>query len=268
MSDILILAVFLSFVVFLAVPGPGKFAAAAGWCFIVLNLWSEMPALLQEKNFLYPSLALLSLPFLAITVLSLVREDPAAMQLSRTAAVASVIFAPFALIPVVRDTLVSLIIGQVFLLVTALGYQPVMPVWDLIVMNGFPMQLVLTCTGIFPIAMMLGVAYGAPGLSRKQAICSFLLVVPVIFVLNLLRVVAVFIAVSDRWFSSFPDPTGTGDGSFFWAHNVFAEGLAIMVVLGLLYGLFRINPGLATFGRELGRTYRDRVRVRVILRRD
>ncbi len=122
MTDVLIFAAFLSFVVFLASPRRGKYAAVAGWCCVVLNLWSEMPALLQEKNFLYPALALLLLPFLAITVSSLVRDDPAVVQLSRTAAVGTIIFAPFAFIPVLRDTLVSLVIGRVFLLVTALGH--------------------------------------------------------------------------------------------------------------------------------------------------
>ena len=266
MSDLLILAAFLSFALFLACRRFGTYAAIAGWSFVVLNLWSEMPALLQEKNFLYPFLALSLLPFLVITAALLVRGDPAVVQLSRTAAVATLIFVPCALIPVVRDTLVSLVIGQVFLLVTAFGHQPIMPAWDVVVENGFAMQLILACTGIFPIAMMLGVAFGAPGLSKQQALFSFFLVVPVIAVLNLLRIAIVFIAVSDRWFASFPDPTGTGNANFFWAHNVFAEGLAIPVMIALVLGLFRINPHLASWAQELGRLYRDRVR-RVIFSR-
>jgi archaeosortase A (PGF-CTERM-specific) len=260
MSDALVLAAFISFVLFLCAGTrkPGKYAGVAGWSFIVLNLWLDVPAFVLEKNFLYPLLALVSIPFLVITAGRLLHNDPAVMQLSRTAAIAAIIFVPFALLPVLHDGLIALVIGQAFSLVTALGHHPVMVAWDMMAENGFYNQIIVGCTGILAIAMMLGVAFGPAGLSRRQAILSFLLIVPVIAVLNLLRVAVVFIAVSGRWFASFPDPTGTGDANFFWAHNVFAEGLAIVFLLVLVYGLFRINPDLAGFARELVNVYRDK----------
>lgn len=217
-----------------------------------------MPAFVLEKNFLYPLLAIASVPFLGITADHLLRNDPTVTQLSQTAAIAAIVFVPFALIPFLRNALISLVIGQAFTLITALGHHPVMTAWDMMAENGFYNQIIVGCTGILAITMMIGVAFGPEGLSRRQGILSFLLIVPVIALLNLVRVSAVFIAVSDRWFSSFPDPTGTGDANFFWAHNVFAEGLAIVVLLVLVYGLCRINPGLAAFARELVRVYRDK----------
>ena len=81
--------------------------------------------------------------------------------------------------------------------------------------------------------------------------------------LNLLRVVVVFIAVSDTWFAGFPNPTGTGDANFFWAHNVIAEGLALLFLLGLAWGLIRIIPHLGVFIRNLAGMYRDRLAVLV-----
>lgn len=260
MSDILVLAAFFSFLAFLIFRSGGKYAAIAGWSLIVLNLWSDMPAFLQEKNFLYPFLAIASLPFLAITAGRLLHDDPAVLQLSRTAAIAAIIFVPFALVPLPGDALVSLVIGAAFSLVTALGHHPVMLAWDIMAENGFVNQIILNCTGILAIAMLLGVAFGAKDLSWRQALFSFLLVVPTIAVLNLVRVAVVFIAVSGRWFSSFPDPTGTGNANFFWAHNVFAEGAALGFLFVLVYGLFRVNPGLASFARNLVTVYKDRVR--------
>jgi archaeosortase A len=260
MSDVLLAAAFLAFVAFLVAGRTGRFAAVAGWAFIVVNLWSEMPAFLQEHNFLYPALALLSLPFFAITAIRLFHGNPSVLQLSRTAAIATAIFVPFVLVPFLGNALIAVVIGLAFSLVTALGHHPVMLSWDMMEENGFLNQIILGCTGILAIAMMLGVAYGAPGLTRRQALLSFLLVVPAIAVLNLVRVAVVFIAVSGRWFASFPDPTGTGDANFFWAHNVFAEGFAIVALFGLLWGLFRINPSLAVFARELVRVYAGGVR--------
>jgi archaeosortase A (PGF-CTERM-specific) len=259
MSDILVLLAFLSFAVFL-LARQHPYAAVAGWSCIVLNLWSEMPAYLREDNFLYPALALMSLPFVAITVERLLKRDPVVLQLSRTAAASTLIYVPFALVPPLRDTLIATVVTLAFGLITALGHNPHMPAWDILAENAFVNQIILGCTGITAIAMMLGVAFGEAHLSLRQGVLAFLLVVPPIFVLNLCRVAVVFIAVSGTWFAGFPDPTGTGDANFFWAHNVVAEGLAVLFLLALVWVLCRVIPELAVFARALVGVYRDRLR--------
>jgi archaeosortase A (PGF-CTERM-specific) len=260
MSDILVSLAFLSFLLFLAVRPYRPYAAIAGWACIVLNLVTEIPAFLRENNFLYPILAILSLPFLAITAERLREKDPVVLRLSRAAAIATAIWVPFALVPSLRDGLVSVVVTAVFAIVTALGHQPQMLAWDIIAEKAFANQIILGCTGILAIALMLGIAFSGEGLTLRQALLALLLVVPAIFLLNLLRVAVVFIAVSDTWFAAFPDPTGTGDANFFWAHNVIAEGLAIVFLLLLVWALVRIIPGLGTFARALVKVYRDRIR--------
>ena len=258
MSDLLVLCAFLSFAVFL-IARQQHYAAIAGWACIVLNLWSEVPAFLREDNFLYPALALMSLPFLAITAERLLHRDPVVLQLSRTAAIATVIWVPFAVVPFLRDALISVVVTLAFALITALGHNPHMVAWNVIAENAFANQIIPGCTGILAITMMLGVAFGQKELPFRQAFLSFLLVVPAIFLLNLLRVAVVFIAVSDTWFAGFPDPTGTGDANFFWAHNVIAEGLAVLFFLFLVWALIRIIPSLGVFDRALTGVYRDRL---------
>jgi len=260
MSDLLVIAAFVAFVVFFIAGQYRKYPAIAGWACIVLNLWSELPALLREDNFLYPALALLSLPFLAITVERLIRDDPVVLRLTRTAAIATVIWVPFALIPVLHDGLIAVTVTLASDLITALGHHPQLVAWDVILENGFANQIILGCTGIMAIAMMLGVVFGEQSLTPRQAALAFLLVVPPIFLLNLLRVAVVFIAVSDRWFAGFPDPTGTGDANFFWAHNVCAEVLAVIFLLALVWVLARLIPRLGTFARALLRLYWNRLR--------
>jgi archaeosortase A len=257
MSDLLVLCAFLAFAVFL-LARQHPYAAVAGWGCIVLNLWSEVPAFLREDNFLYPMLALLSLPFLAITAERLLKRDPVVLRLSRTAAVATVIYVPFALVPLLHDALIGTVVTLAYGLITALGHHPRLLAWDIIAENAFVNQIILGCTGILAIAMMLGVAFGEEHLTPRQGVLSILLVVPPVFLLNLLRVAVVFIAVSDRWFAGFPDPTGTGDANFFWAHNVIAEGLAVLFLLALVLGLCRIIPSLGDFARALVRVYFNR----------
>jgi archaeosortase A len=259
MSDLLVLSAFLAFAVFL-LARQHPYAAIAGWGCIVLNLWSELPAFFREDNFLYPALALLALPFLAITAGRLLQRDPVVLRLSRTAAIATLIWVPFALVPPLRDALVSVTITLAFGLITALGHHPQLLAWDIMAENGFVNQIIPGCTGITAIAMMLGVAFGEEHLTRRQGGLALLLIVPPVCLLNLLRVAVVFIAVSGRWFAGFPDPTGTGDANFFWAHNVIAEGLAVLFLLLLVWALCRVIPTLGDFARALMRLYPGRCR--------
>jgi archaeosortase A (PGF-CTERM-specific) len=268
MSDLLVTFAFIAFLLFFVAGRYQKFAALTGWACIMLNLWSELPAFFRENNFLYPALALLALPFFAITTEYLLREDPVILQLSRTAAIATIIWVPFAFIPVLHDALIAVVVTQAYGIITALGHHPQMVAWDVIAENGFANQIILGCTGIMAIAMMLGVVFGEKDLSLRQTMLSFLLVVPAIFLLNLLRVAVVFIAVSDKWFAGFPDPTGTGDANFFWAHNVVAEGLAVIFLFVLVWALARIIPRLGIFARALSTVYLGRLRGLVAPPRD
>jgi len=244
MADILVMAAFLSFGVFLLSSRYRNPAALAGWCSIVLNLWLELPAFLSEHNFLYPLLALLALPFLLITMDRLLHSDPFVLRLSRTAAIATLIWVPFALVPLLGNGLIALAISLVLPIISAFGHHPQLFAWDVIAENGFYNQIILSCTGILAVAMMLGVVFGETGLTSRQAVVAFLLVAPLLLLLNLFRVAVVFIAVTDQWFAVFPDPTGTGDANFFWAHNVIAEGLALGFLLMLIWLLARFIPSL------------------------
>lgn len=255
MTEVIVLAGFLAVFLFLIAGRYAKYAAIAGWFCIVLNLFSELPGLFREANFFYPILALLSVPFLAITVRRILHDDPVALRLSTTAAVATLIFIPFASIPVLRDALIGIVINLVFLIVTALGYHPVWYAWDILSENGFYNQIILACTGILAIAMMAGVIAAVPGATVGRKVAVIIPVAASIFFLNLFRVASIFIAVSNRWFTSLPDPTGTGDARFFWAHNVIAEALSILFLIALIAGLCRVLPGLWDYARDVMNLY-------------
>lgn len=260
MTDILIIVAFIAFALFLIAGSYARYLAMTGWSCIVLNLILDLPAFIAATNFLYPALALLAIPFLAITLSRLLREDPVVLRLSTTAAVATLIFVPFALVPSLRDALIGIVIHQVFTIVTALGYHPEWYAWDIMVENGFYNQIILGCTGILAIAMVAGVIAGVPGATIRKKIAVILPVALLLFVLNLFRVAGVFIAVSNRWFDALPDPTGTGDANFFWAHNVIAEALAILFLIALIVGLFRVLPGLWEYARDVVNLYPGTVR--------
>jgi archaeosortase A (PGF-CTERM-specific) len=267
MQEYFVLASCIFFIASLIPSRVRPYLAILGWTSIVLFLFSEVPYYLTINNYLYPTIALLSVPFLYITAKYLLAGDQRVLHLSRAAGVAALIYAPFAFTPL-GDWLISVVVGQTVWLLQALGYETGLSTWNMIIRNGFRVEIILACTGIQAIAIMLGVAAAVPTTNR-QKVLAFLLVVPTIYILNLFRNTAVIIAYTDQWFPYLPQIAGNGEygyESFFWAHNVVAELLALVLLVAIAYGLFRIIPGLAEFAGGLTGLYAGEVRK--VFRRD
>jgi archaeosortase A (PGF-CTERM-specific) len=262
MIEYLVLISCTGFLAFL-IPGRfRKYPAIVGWVFIVLFLFAEIPYYFSISNFMYPAIAVLSVPFLFITVRNLLRDDPRVISLSRAAAVAFLIYAPFEYIPALGDWLIAVVVGQIMYIFYSLGYAATLTAWNIIAHNGLRVEIILACTGIQSIAIMLGVAAAVPTTIRQKAL-AFLLVAPTIYILNLLRNVFVIMAYTGQWFPYYPEIAGNGEfgyESFFWAHNVIAEMLALVLLIAIAYGLFKIIPALGNFADGLYQLYYGEVR--------
>lgn len=238
--------------------GIHRFCAIIGWTSIIGFLYVTLPVYIAENNFFYPTIAVLSIPFLIVTARLLLQDHPVALQLSRAAAVAFLIFAPFAYIPELGDWLISVVTGQVMAVLGLFQYPAVQTEWNMIYYNGFRVEIILACTGIQSMAIMMGVAFAVPT-TLKQKISSFFLVVPVIYVLNILRNTFVVMAYTGQWFPYFPEIASNGEPgyeSFFWAHNVMCELGALVALVLIAYALFLLIPALGTFADELITVYR------------
>jgi archaeosortase A (PGF-CTERM-specific) len=257
MIEYLVLASGIFLLLFL-LPWKGrKYAAILGWGAMVLFLIAEIPYYLGLYNLLYPTLAILALPFLFVTARRLLREDAAILALSRGAAVAFLIYAPFAYLPPLGDFLIGVVAGQVTALVNAFTGGAALLAWNLIGRNGFRIEIILACTGIQSMAIMLGVAAAVPTTFRQKAL-AFLLVVPTIYLLNLARNAFVIIAYTGQWFPYFPEIASNGEWgyeSFFWAHNIMAEGGALVALIAIAYGLFVLVPDLGRWAGDLYMIY-------------
>jgi archaeosortase A (PGF-CTERM-specific) len=257
--------VLISCIGFLASLIPGRhriYAAIIGWVFIVAYLFFDLPEYFSENNFLYPVMAVLSIPFLVITVKYLLAGDTRVYYLSRAAAVAFLIYVPFTIddyfhIQALGSWLISSVVDEVVWLLQFFNYPVTLDAWNIIAQNGFRVEIILACTGIQSIAIMLGVAAAIPTTFR-QKIYAFLLVAPTIYILNLFRNVFVIMAYTGQWFPYWSDIAGNGEygyESFFWAHNVIAELLALVALILIAYGLFVLIPQLGNFADELYQLY-------------
>jgi len=239
-----------------------KYAAIVGWTFIVLSLFANLDYYFAENNFVYPLMAALSLPFLYITAKYLVKEDERALNLSRAAAVAFILYAPFEFIPAAGDWLIGIVVGQIVWVLDLLQFNVSLVDWNIITRNNFRVEIILGCTGIQSIAIMLGVAAAVPT-NLKQKILAFLLIAPTIYFLNLLRNAFVIMAYTEQWFPYWPEIASNGEfgyESFFWAHNVIAELTALIILVMIAYGLFTIIPKLGRYADDLYQMYAGEVR--------
>lgn len=267
MIEYLILISCIGFLAFLVPGRHRKYAAIVGWIFIVLTLFAELPAYFAENNFMYPIIAILSVPFLLITIKYLLVEDSRAVSLSRAAAVAFLIYAPFGfdqvpLFAMLGNALIGLVVGQVVWILNLIQYPVTLDAWNIIMHNYFRVEIILGCTGIQSIAILLGVAAAVPT-TLRQKILAFLLIAPTIYFLNLLRNVYVIMAYTDQWYPYYPEIASNGEigyESFFWAHNVVAEITALFVLIFIAYGLFRLIPSLGQFADEVYRLYYGEIR--------
>lgn len=263
MDGFLVLLSSIAFIGFLFVnSSKKKYLAMAGWISIIGFLFAHLPEYLADNNFLYPLIAIGSLPFLAITIAKLAEENTLVFRLSRAAAIAFLIFAPFAFIESLYEWLISTVISQVLWILSGLGYPAILTDWNMILRNSLRVEIILACTGIQSIAIMLGVTYAVPS-SFRQKVAAFLLVVPVIYILNIFRNVFVVIAYTEQWFPYLPEIASNGEfgfESFFWAHNVICEGLALIALILIAYGLFLIIPELGVFADDLLTLYMTEIR--------
>ncbi|MDD1704668.1 MAG: archaeosortase A [Methanoregula sp.] len=260
--DYLVLVSSIGFLAFLMPGRHRKYAAILGWAAIILFIFGTLPEYFAENNFLYPTLAALSVPFFIITAKYLLLEDERVMNISRAAAVAFLIYAPFQYIPFLGDWLIAQVVNQVSWILDLLNYHVTLDSWNILMKNTFRVEIILACTGIQSIAIMLGVASAVPS-DLRQKILAFLLIAPTIYFLNLLRNVFVILAYTSQWFPYYPEIAGNGESgyeSFFWAHNVIAELLALVALVVIAYSLFMLIPRLGLFADDLYQLYFSEIR--------
>jgi len=252
----------LSFIMFLIPGRHARFFAASGWISMLLFLLTNLPYYFSISNFLYPLIFIVSIPFVYITVRGLFRGDDGPLRLSYGAAVAFVIWAPFSYIQPLNQWLISTVASQTYVVLSMLGYPVDLLSWSMIGNSHYIIEIILDCTGIQAISIMLGLVAIGHATVRQRA-CGVILVIPSIYILNLLRNSFVIMAYTGQWFDFGAELIGNGETgfeSFFWSHNVICEGLALIVLIIIAWGVFRIIPGTWDEIEELIGYYTGEVR--------
>ncbi len=232
--------------------------AAVGWVVFGARWLLALPELYSvEHNIMYSVACILAVPVTLYMALLLIRDERESLVVvTRAAAIGSIFYFPFANIPALSDGIIGVTANLTLAMVNALGQHAVLSGLNDILLNGADIQIILACTAIQSMALFVGVV-GCIKAPTARLAKAFLVSVPVIYVLNLVRNTFVTIASGDQWFQIFPGiVTGwtgrpAGYTSFFWAHNVFAEIGSLIALFVIAYAVFGLLPELLLYIQDL-----------------
>ncbi|NYT19507.1 MAG: archaeosortase A [Methanosarcinales archaeon] len=216
-----------------------------GWIFFSLH-WAYQPLhYIEISDYFNVVLTLAIAAFCLFMAHNLIREyrDPSSsglnqdlniiMMVTSATAIGSLFYFPFANIPYLNQWLISNVTNTTAGVLGFLGYN-VDSTWHKITYNGYTVQIILACTAIESIALFTGLIISINS-SFKRLLSAFMVSVPVIFMLNIVRNVFVIAAYGDQWF---------GPDSFEIAHHVIAKFGSAIALFVIAYVVMRILPEL------------------------
>ncbi len=155
-------------------------------------------------------------------------------MMTTAASISGLSYFAFAEIPVLNTWLISTVVDQTIWLGSVFGVTITRLGWNLIAVNGYRVEIILACTAIESIALFIGIIASATAPLRRIA-PAFLVSVPVIYGLNLIRNVFVVDAYGMTWF-------GDPETSFYMAHTVIAKTGSLVALFAIAYAVLKLLP--------------------------
>ncbi|HEY3421967.1 MAG TPA: archaeosortase A [Methanocellaceae archaeon] len=226
----------------------GYKVAAAGWVLFGLRWGLSTPGFyFVEHNILYTVLCVLSVPLTLYAAFLMIKDQrESLMVITKSVAISSIFYFPFAYFPWLGDWIMGVTATITVSVLRALGENAALD-GNIITFKGQAVEIILACTAIQSMAIFVGVV-GCIKASADRTVKAFIISVPVIYLLNIIRNVFVISAFGNQWFQLFPDTiiswTGEPAGytSFFWAHNVFAETGSLIALIVISYAVISLLP--------------------------
>lgn len=235
----------------------GYKVAAAGWVLFGLRWGLSTPGFFfVEHNIMYTVLCILSVPLTLYAAFLMIKDQrESLMVITKSVAISSIFYFPFAYFPWLGDWIMGVTATITVSVLHALGENAVLN-GNIITFKGQAVEIILACTAIQSMAIFVGVV-GCIRASWDRIAKAFLISVPVIYLLNIVRNVFVISAYGNQWFQIIPDTivswTGepAGYASFFWAHNVFAETGSLIALVVISYAVISLLPETLVYLQDI-----------------
>lgn len=150
------------------------------------------------------------------------------------AAIGGISYFAFSEIQTMNTWIISTVTDQTIWLGSLFGVMITRLDWNLISVNGYKVEIILACTAIESIALFIGIISSVNAPIKRQA-SAFLISVPVIYGLNLIRNIFIVNAYGMTWF-------GDPEMSFYIAHTVIAKIGSLIALFVIAYAVLKILP--------------------------
>ncbi len=157
------------------------------------------------------------------------------ISLSRAASVGGLIYFLFAEVEFLNSWIISTVTGQGIRFIGRLGFPVVQIAWNQFAVNGMVIEIILACTAIESIALFSGIISSAKGATTLRKLQAFMISVPVIYILNIIRVSFTASAYGFSWF-------GTPDESFHISEHIITKAGSLLALFLISYMVLKTLP--------------------------
>jgi archaeosortase A (PGF-CTERM-specific) len=249
--------------------GSARYVAATAWVVFGVFWLALVPHFaFEQRSFIEGLLSLAAVPACAYVGYLLVSGRESLFLLSRAVAFMGLIYLPFSLIVPAKTALIELVTWQGEVVMQTFGYEfqvvergehamratYLFPNEEL---GDFRVNVLLACTGLGSMAIFGGLVAAVRAPLRRK-LRALAIAIPVIWVLNLARVVFITLAFSQQWLQIGVEPTMSLVGyenptkvSYFHSDRVIAQSLSVVALVGIAWAVAREVPELLTVGEDL-----------------
>jgi len=160
------------------------------------------------------------------------------ISLSRAASVGGLIYFLFAEVEFLNIWIISTVTGQGIWLIEKSGFPVVRVAWNQLAVNGLDVEIILACTAIESIALFSGIISSATDATAARKARAFMISVPVVYSLNIIRVSFTASAYGLSWF-------GTPDESFHISEHIITKAGSLLALILISYGVLKLLPEVA-----------------------
>lgn len=235
------------FLVAITIPRHKNLISASGWMFFAAH-WALQPIHYLEIADIFNAVLTIFMSLFCIFMVFFNLRSPKSNTLftiTFTVVIGGFLYFPFAEMSLLKSSLVDTVTFQTVWGLNFLG-APATQIGSNILLNGYKIEIILACTGIESMALFTGVTFAVDALPMRR-FKAFMVSVPLIYVLNIIRNMFVMAAYGYQWF---------GEHSFYIAHHVLAKIGSTLALFLIAYMIFLILPEVVDMIEDLAGMFR------------
>ncbi len=235
------------FLIAIIIPRSKNLIGASGWMFFAAHWALQPPHYLENADVFNAVLTILVSLFCMFMVFFNVKspKSDTLRTITCAAVIGGFLYFPFAETSLLKDLLIETVTSQTVWGLNFLG-TPATQIGSNILLNGYKIEIILACTGIESMALFTGVTFAIDAHPMRK-FKAFMVSVPLIYVLNIIRNMFVMAAYGYQWF---------GEHSFYIAHHGLAKIGSTITLFLIAYIVFLILPEVVDMIAYLARMFR------------